>query len=279
MLKRTFCHLSGVSPRLEALLWDAGIRTWEEFLAAPEPPLSPGRRAQVVAELCQSRESLHSGDPVWFSRRLPAREQWRLLPAFRGKVAYLDIETTGLGFPRDHITTIALYDGREIHTYVHGENLERFRDDIGRYDLIVTYNGRRFDVPFIERDLGIRLGQAHVDLMYILQSLGFKGGLKGCERQLGIGRDGLDGVDGYFAVLLWRDYRSSGRSTSLETLLAYNSADAVNLEALAVKAYNLKLAETPFAVELQLPLPNQPSPTFVADAATIARLRRQYRDA
>jgi uncharacterized protein YprB with RNaseH-like and TPR domain len=276
MLERTFCHLTGVSSRLESLLWEEGIRSWEEFLAAPESPLVSKRQAVAVAELRQSRESLECGDPLWFCRRLPAREQWRLFPAFRGSVAYLDIETTGLAPPRDRITTIALYDGREIRHYVQGENLHRFCHDIGRYRLLVTYNGRRFDVPFIERSLGIRLGQAHIDLMYILQGLGFRGGLKGCERQLGIARDELDGVDGYFAVLLWRDYLEGGGRASLETLLAYNIADVVNLEALFVKAYNLKLAETPFAAELELPLPTPPPAPFAADAATIGRLRRRH---
>ena len=276
MLERTFCHLSGVSPRLESLLWAEGIRSWEEFLAAPTPPLPSGRQTAAAAELHQSRESLKGCDPLWFSRRLPSREQWRLLSAFRDSVAYLDIETTGLGHPGDHITSIALYDGRTVHTYVHGENLHRFRDDIGRYRLLVTYNGKRFDVPFIQRTLGISLDQAHVDLMYILQALGFRGGLKGCERQLGITRDGLDGVDGAFAVHLWRDYRQSGRTASLETLLAYNSADAVNLEALCVKAHNLRVAATPFATELQLPLPTPPATRFDADPATVARLRRQH---
>jgi len=50
---------------------------------------------------------------------------------------------------------------------------------------------------------GIELNQVHIDLRYVLRSLGYTGGLKGCEKQAGIDRGNLEGVDGYFAVLLW----------------------------------------------------------------------------
>ncbi|MFZ4437691.1 MAG: ribonuclease H-like domain-containing protein, partial [Syntrophales bacterium] len=76
--------------------------------------------------------------------------------------------------------------------------------------------------------------------------LGFSGGLKGCERQMGIDRGDLKDIDGYEAVLLWYDYKRTGNKKSLETLIQYNSADARNLETLMVMAYNLKLKGTPF---------------------------------
>ena len=45
-------------------------------------------------------------------------------------LVYLDIETTGLDRHYQSITTIALYDGHEIKTYVHGQNLDDFIDEI-----------------------------------------------------------------------------------------------------------------------------------------------------
>ena len=47
----------------------------------------------------------------------------------------------------------------------------------------------------IERCLGCRLGQSHIDLRYVLKGLGHGGGLKSCERQLRIERPGKHGVD------------------------------------------------------------------------------------
>jgi uncharacterized protein YprB with RNaseH-like and TPR domain len=128
----------------------------------------------------------------------------------------------------------------------------------------------------LRASFGLALDQAHIDLRYVLASLGYKGGLKGCERRLGLDRGDLANVDGYFAVLLWREYRVHGNAEALETLLAYNIRDVVNLEALLVKAYNLKAARTPFGPSVTLPLPPPPSEPFQAHTPTIQRLLRQY---
>lgn len=276
MLAATFCHLSGISARGERHLWESGIRDWADLLTHPAPPLGPTRLRTAREQLELSRAHLAAGDPRWFRDRLPSRELWRIFPEFRAHVAYLDIETTGLAPDRDAITTIALYDGQRIRTYVQGRNLADFAGDIRDYSLLVTYNGKCFDVPFIEAALRIRLPQAHIDLRHLLHSLGLRGGLKGCERQMGLSRGELDGVDGFFAVLLWRDFQRSGRQASLETLLAYNIEDVVNLETLMVMAYNRKLEGTPFADCSRLPLPERPAIPFAPDPATIRRLRARY---
>ncbi|OHB33762.1 MAG: exonuclease [Desulfuromonadaceae bacterium GWC2_58_13] len=273
MLTSTFCHLPGVSARSERFLWDSGIRTWDELLRHAAPPLSAGRLRTAHEQLPLAQSNLAKGDPRWFIDRLSSKEHWRLFPEFRNGIAYLDIETTGLDRDHDAITTIALYDGRRIRTYVQGENLEAFAGDIREYSLLVTYNGKCFDLPFIENAMNIHLPQAHIDLRYVLHNLGYRGGLKGCERQLGLGRGDLDGVDGFFAVLLWRDYRRSGCRAALETLLAYNIEDVVNLEALMVMAYNLKLKETPFLDSHRLPPPKRPDIPFNVDLETVRRLR------
>jgi uncharacterized protein YprB with RNaseH-like and TPR domain len=190
-------------------------------------------------------------------------------------VAYVDIETTGLE-PWDHaITSIALYDGREIKTYVQGQNLEDFEADIEKYEIMVTYNGKCFDVPFIQWYFQTRLRHVQIDLRYVLKSLGYSGGLKGCETQLGIDRADLAGVDGFFAVLLWEDYSRQGNEKALETLLAYNIEDAVNLETLMVMAYNLKVQETPFGRDLRIELPFRPEIPYTPHLPTIQGLREK----
>ena len=144
----------------------------------------------------------------------------------------------------------------------------------GPYQLIVTYNGKSFDAPFVRNCLGGSIGQAHIDLRYVLGSLGIRGGLKGCEQQLGIVRNGVQEIDGYFAVMLWFDYYRNGNERALETLLAYNAMDVVNLETLMVMAYNLKVRDTPFAASHELPVPVQPDIPFTPDAETVGRIRQ-----
>ena len=103
-------------------------------------------------------------------------------------------------------------------------------EDVKRFKIIVTYNGRCFDVPFIQRYFKIQLNQVHIDLRYILKSLGFSGGLKRCERQMGIDRGDLSDIDGYYAVILWDMYKRTGDEKHLKMLLDYNILDARNLE-------------------------------------------------
>ncbi len=276
MLENTFCHIPGISGATEKLLWSAGIHSWGAFLRKAESIFPPRRTEGVIDCINDSLAHLQRGDPLYFSGHLPSREQWRLFSNFRHTVAYLDIETTGLTRSEDVITTIALYDGRNVRYYVQGENLHEFARDVEQYHLLVTYNGTRFDIPFIESSFGISLRRAHIDLMYLLRSLGYRGGLKGCERQLGLSRGDLEGVDGWFAVLLWREFCRSGDRAALETLLAYNIEDVVNLETLMVMAFNMKVKETPFSGSHQLPLPERPSIPFRPHRETVDRIRRHW---
>lgn len=275
MLTHTFIHLPGIGNKTEERLWQAGVHNWSQWQQVP-PVRLPNSALPELKRLLQCSSTELNRGPSFFSDRLPANEQWRLLSHFRERTAYLDIETTGLG-PQAEITTISLYDGHEIRCYVNGLNLDDFAEDIWDYEILVTYNGRGFDIPVIERWFHIHLTQAHIDLRFILAKLGFKGGLKGCEKQLGINRGALDGVDGYFAVLLWHDYMNNSNEKALETLLSYNIEDTVNLERLLVEAYNRNVLQTPFGEKLRLPLPSSPPIPYQPDFDSVKRIKRGLR--
>jgi uncharacterized protein len=277
MLTSTYCHIPGVGLRTEERLWEEGARSWDDCLEIAPQILSKSKTEAIETHLYLSQEALSDQDAPFFTATMPPAEHWRIFPEFRRRIAYLDIETTGLSAEFGaHITTIALYDGEEIRHYVHGENLRDFRDDIFNYDVLVTYNGKCFDIPFIEQYFMVSLPHPQIDLRYVMHSLGIKGGLKGCERQFGMDRGDLDGVDGYFAVLLWNEYNRKGNPKALETLLAYNIEDTVNLETLLIHAYNLKIQETPFADTHEITMPDStPEIPFVADTTTIETIREE----
>jgi len=283
MLKNTFCHVPGIGLRNERRLWERGVLSWDAYLARNAQVQGRTANPASLAHIERSVAQLAARNPVFFGRSLPPGECWRMFAEFRSSTAYLDIETNGAAGVKGYITAITVYDGAVIHTYVKGRNLHRFKEDIKRYNLIVTYNGRCFDVPFIEKSFRIRLPQAHIDLRYILKDLGFTGGLKGCEKQFGIDRKELNGVDGYFAVLLWYDFKKNENEKALETLLAYNVQDVVNLELLMVASYNMKLKATPFHASHRLAPPQSPELPFKADTETIKRIlqanRRFYPEA
>jgi len=152
--------------------------------------------------------------------------------------AYLDIETTGLFAGPDQITVVGIYlvDGRESRVVqlvgrdVTGQSIIEALEGV---ETIYTYNGSRFDLPFIKASIGLDLREfcEHRDLMYDCWHCNLKGGLKKVEVALDIDRE-LKGIDGWDAVLLWRRYSVSGDKKALKTLLHYNKEDVVNLKAL-----------------------------------------------
>jgi len=278
MLKNTFQHIPGIGRKTEERIWAAGVTDWNSLDSSPGVNLPPQKMAAMAAFCRESGKQFARGNPVYFEKLLSASLGWRLFPEFRDRTVYLDIETDGLDSYYGHITTIALYDGSDIFWYVQGKNLEDFITDIEKYQVLVTYNGKTFDIPFIQSYFRIKLPQAHIDLRYVLASLGFKGGLKRCEQSLGVGRGELAGIDGAFAPLLWKEYQIRNSKAALETLLAYNIEDVVNLETLMVMAYNRKIAETPFAKTHQIPLPQAPQIPFHPHLQTVEKIRARLYD-
>lgn len=236
MLEHTFIHIPGVGHKTEQMLWCKGIATWQQFLEKKGPVFSPARDLAVREFLLETIK--HKEDIQFFRNLLPAGETWRLFEAFRHKSVYLDIETDGGCDGIHEITLIGIYDGKRSRTFVSGKNLQEFEPAIAEYDLMITFNGTGFDLPFIRRFFpAISLPPAHIDLRFLLSRLGYKGGLKHIEQSLGIRREPeVDGLNGYDAVLLWRSYEW-GDEASLNRLIQYNTADIVNLEPLMVLAH------------------------------------------
>ena len=273
MLKHSFCHLPGIGPKKEHRLWERGILTWEDFLEPGNEPFVAEKVQEQQNRVRDSLRQLGQNNAEYFAALLPRAEMWRLFRTFRDQTAYLDIETTGMGRGLDHITCIGLYDGREIQSFVHGRNLEAFADRILDYKLLVTFNGSCFDLPFIERELQIQLPAAHVDLRFLLKSLGYAGGLKSVEKQFDLDRGCLSGADGFLAVLLWERFQATEDERFLETLLAYNAEDVINLEFLMTRAYTLKQAACPVALDDPAPEVLHPFPNpYTAHAAVLEPL-------
>lgn len=250
MLRHTFLHLPGIGHVTEQKLWAQGFLSWEDYLAKTgQCSLPLAVRSKVGQHLEESARALAAGHARYFEIRLPPGETWRLYSEFSQKVAFLDIETTGLYPSAEAITLIGLFDGRATKVFIRGVNLHEFAHEIRRYSLIVTFNGKRFDIPFIRRTFGeLPDYQAHIDLLYPLRKLGYRGGLKSIEVQLGLEREGaLKEVDGFLAVLLWREYERGSRA-ALDTLVRYNLEDVVNLQYLADIAYNEALARLPISL-------------------------------
>lgn len=151
---------------------------------------------------------------------------------------YLDIETTGLSRFYDYITVIGIYlcNGSQdkliqlVGEQVTTDNLLKTLEGVST---IYTYNGSRFDLPFIDVSLETNLAAEfhHHDLMYDCWRNNLYGGFKAVEQQLGIPRQ-LQGISGIEAIWLWWRYYNHGDRNALTLLLEYNKEDVVNLKAL-----------------------------------------------
>jgi uncharacterized protein YprB with RNaseH-like and TPR domain len=149
---------------------------------------------------------------------------------------------------------IGLYDGENMYHFVNGQNLEEFEDAVHCFDLLVTFNGSRFDLPFISSFFrNFQWRRAHVDLLHVVRRLGYRGGLKSIEPLFGIARTpDIQEMSGYEAVILWHEYRQ-GKAEALRKLLLYNEADVVNLKTIMDTAWERLVRELEFAAGRLLP--------------------------
>ncbi len=258
MLKHTFIHIPGIGEATERRLWRRGIKTWDDFSPSNGLALSSGLGRDIHTHLSSSQYALSRGDAAFFGSYIPSNEIWRMYPDFSHSCIFLDIETTGIPHGWNDVTVIGTYDGHETRVFVKGKNLSDFSRYAKRYAMLVTYNGRQFDVPFLKTKFpGLKLPIAHIDLRFVTRRLGLKGGLKGVERRLGLDREGgLQDVDGFMAVKLWREYRR-GNQSALNTLIRYNLEDVVGLKSIVERAYNMAIDKLPIPIQ---PLKVSPRP-------------------
>ena len=155
--------------------------------------------------------------------------------------AYIDIETTGLSRRFADLTVIGIALEKNgpcdvVQLFDAELSDEKLLAVLNGVDELYSYNGSRFDLPFIRAKLGVDLSKCfkHTDLMYDCWRNKLKGGLKVVERKLGINRN-LKDVNGYEAVKLWYEYVNNHNRQALAMLLEYNREDIVNLQVLREK--------------------------------------------
>jgi uncharacterized protein YprB with RNaseH-like and TPR domain len=178
-----------------------------------------------------------------------AAGQKTALPFERESVCFLDIETTGLS-PTTYLFLIGLMfweKGRFVAELVFARDyaeeaavLRYVRDALGRFGVVVTYNGDRFDLPFIETRLAAtRVGPldpiASVDLLYAARRL-YRGVLPNCrlgtvERHIrGIERSG--DIPGRYIPDAYHDYVRSGDARAMKNVLYHNRMDLFTMAVL-----------------------------------------------
>lgn len=184
------------------------------------------------------------------TQRLPAFQSRIFDSYFGGKTfAVFDIETTGLSPASCKVilSGILLYDGEEcqiIQYFANEESdekeiLEKTMDDLSRVDYILTYNGKHFDIPFMETrgrkhglafcapynlDLYLVLS-GHSQLRQILPNLK----QKSVEIFMGLSPSREDEISGKESVELYHRYMTTKAFALEKTILLHNHDDLIQL--------------------------------------------------
>jgi hypothetical protein len=242
MIRNSFSILSGIGEKIERRLWENGILTWSDFINDHDLHFFSPQKKFIFDELLSSAShELDNTNAVYFANFIKRREHWRLFDVFGEDAVCLDIETNGL-MPESggYITLVGLYDGFDYRCLVRDIDLtaENLSSAISGYKYLITFYGSAFDIPFIFMSMPeIKFNIPHFDICFGARRVGFKGGLKRLEIEIGIERHkDVRGLDGYDAVKLW-EYGKQGSSEALELLKMYNKEDTVNLYQIAEITY------------------------------------------
>ncbi|HEX9897339.1 MAG TPA: ribonuclease H-like domain-containing protein [Dehalococcoidales bacterium] len=274
VLRSSFSFIPGVGSLTEELLWGCGIFTWDNAYEKLGCVRVGSTKRDVIRDyLLQAEEALKLHDINFFAKKLPRNEHWRLYRLFRDRTLFLDIETTGLSLYYDYITLVGTFDGLANSYYIKDHNLNGVCDQIRECDILVTFNGTNFDVPFLKKELPqITIPLVHLDLRYLLRSVGLSGPLKEIEKKFGIDRpDDLRRLGGRDAVVLWRRYLN-GDDESFRKLLRYNAFDTSDLVILldhCCKVKETRIATKMSRAAFQMSFGEVPEHTFHFDRESI----------
>jgi uncharacterized protein YprB with RNaseH-like and TPR domain len=188
-----------------------------------------------------------AGEAAWIKSFLP--ENPRRSSALRtkaGQVCFFDIETTGLS-PNTYVFLCGVMfyeDGRFVIEQVFARDYSEeigmllyIKDLFRRFDILVTYNGKSFDVPFITTRMAVGKidyeGPAeHIDLLYPARNT-FADKLSNCrletiERHLrGMDREG--DIPGSEIPEAYHSFVRDGDASLIKRILYHNRMDLLTM--------------------------------------------------
>ncbi|MFA9461038.1 ribonuclease H-like domain-containing protein [Thiohalorhabdus methylotrophus] len=197
--------------------------------------------------LAEGSEGAALGGAAGVPEALPEATGWD-----PGRAVFLDTETTGLAGGSGTVAFLvglariegdALVQRQLLLTHFGGEAalLAAVADWLGEGDYLVTFNGKRFDVPLLTTRCLLAgradplAGRSHLDLLYPFRRL-FGRRFPDCrlataeQRLLGVTRP--DDLPGAEAPQAWFDFLHAGDAGRLPAVVQHNERDLLALAAL-----------------------------------------------
>ena len=224
ILDQSLCHLDGLSPMTEISLRNRGIRNTRQLIDQVDTFFSP-KHAERLRKSYYRLELARQLDLVdILVNSLPCGHRVRVLGDYYQSALFLDIETTGTQ-RNAQITCISTYRDGQLNSYVQGRNLDDFLYEWAQAKVVVAFNGKRFDLPHLQKAFNLATLPAQIDLMDEARHYGYNGGLKAIEYQIGFQRKKSVCNDGKAAIHFWEKYHNTNDINALIDLLHYNAED------------------------------------------------------
>lgn len=240
LIDRSLCQLRGISRVEERRYHEAEIADVDALLRYLALHGSMSLLKRVEPQVIRFRKAQVLGMMDVMVNMFPVGTRARVVSDRLEKTLFFDIETDGVAPPRAHVTLIASSMNGVERVFVRGVDLLEFLELWNKAEVIVSFNGKHFDVPILMREFGLSRIPAHVDLLDEARHYGLKGGLKAIEGRIGFRREENDCCNGLEAVEFWRRCRDEGNVESLTALMRYNLDDVRSL--VALYTYILPLA-------------------------------------
>lgn len=177
------------------------------------------------------------------------------------RACFLDTETTGLsggsgtmafvvglGYFEAHDAESPVFHLQQFFLRDPGDEpamIEALADLLPRFDLLVSFNGRAFDVPILENRFILArarpptVGIPHLDLLLLARRL-WRYSLESCrlgaleQEVLGVLRE-QDDVPSGVIPYLYRDYLLTGDARDMKRVIYHNGIDVLSLVVLAAR--------------------------------------------
>ncbi|MFT4309120.1 MAG: ribonuclease H-like domain-containing protein [Candidatus Woesearchaeota archaeon] len=238
MIQNTFQIFKGIGSLTEKRLWESGIKDWDAFLRRDSiNGISSNKKAYMDYKIRLYKSKIEEEDYEFFTRIMPSRLHYRCYHMIKEDLLYIDLES--YGHKTNRITIIGLSDGENTRI-IRGDNTDSsiILGLIVKAKGIITYNGKSYDLPLLIKQYNISIvGKIVIDLKHLLRTIGYSGGLKKIEKDMGIIRSMSYDVSSGDPIRLWRAYKATGDEHYLGILSEYVEYDVTSLPILMEKAY------------------------------------------
>jgi len=169
-------------------------------------------------------------------------------------ILYLDIETAGLSCCTVFLVGIMFLDQGDLvikqyfaRDYAEeGAMLYRLNQDLTAFKLLITFNGKSFDVPFLEARMAIekiafRAGMEHLDLLHHARRI-WRGRTPNCRlttlERLVCGRTRTGDIPGREIPDLYHRYVKTKKQSMLSPVFHHNRLDLLTMAELVMKIFD-----------------------------------------